>query len=399
MKLKTLLLAAAMLVAGLQINFGADASLSRLAAANNAFSFKLLKQLAAEQPGTNIFISPYSAATVLQIACNGAVGRTKSEMKQVLETTALPEKTINAAYKKTTQLLNSENTNLTLNIANALWYRWNSQLKPEFVSQNQPFFDFTIGTFRLDDPHAENAVNAWASEKTHGKINHIMDKQLFMVDTPRLFLLNVVYFKGKWFDQFDAKLTEERPFFPAVGAAKNLPMMKKSKTFTYCKGPDYQAVQLPYVGGDLAMYIFLPGTNTTPAKLLEVMNGDNWRSMTVLGFSKKEGMLVLPKFKLECYAGLVESLETLGMKAAFGGEADFSDIAPGADIYSVYQKALIEVNEEGTEAAAATVLAMADNIAMPPTKPFEMIVDRPFLFAIVDARSEMILFMGLVNDL
>jgi serpin B len=216
-------------------------------------------------------------------------------------------------------------------------------------------------------------------------------------------LANAIYFKGKWLDPFEAKLTKDRSFHPATGAAREVPMMEMSKTFSYRKGSGYQAVRLPYQGGDLAMYVFLPDTNSSPTKLLQIMNGDNWRRITIPGFSDHEGLVVLPKFKLENTFDLVPALQKLGMTTVFDQKrADFSGLFKDPHyISAVRQKTFVEVAEEGTEAAAVTMIAVnAGGIPEPnPIKPFEMLVDRPFLFAIVDARSEMILFMGVVNEL
>ncbi len=147
-------------------------------------------------------------------------------------------------------------------------------------------------------PAAEAEINQWASDQTHGRITGIANGLIDPVYTD-LVLANAIYFKGKWLDPFDAKLTKERPFHPASGAAKSLPMMEMSKKFTYRKGSGYQAVRLPYMGWNLAMYVFLPDNGSSPAKLLNIMNGDNWRRVTVPGFNEREGHLVLPKFKLE----------------------------------------------------------------------------------------------------
>jgi serpin B len=183
-------------------------------------------------------------------------------------------------------------------------------------------------------------------------------------------------------------------------------MMEMAKRFTYRKGSGYQAVRLPYMGYDMAMYVFLPDPGSSLAKLLQIMDSDNWRRVTMPGFSEREGLVVLPKFKLENTLELNKPLKALGMKTAFNNkktepDADFSGIfSESHHISEVRQKAFVEVSEEGTEAAAVTTIAVqSEGMAMNSPKPFEMIVDRPFLFAIVDARSEMILFMGVVNDL
>jgi serine protease inhibitor len=396
-------LATIALLAGFQNVFAADADLSKLAAANNTFAFKLLKQLADENKGRSIFISPYSAATALQMVGNGAVGQTKTEMQQALETSGLSTAELNEANKAAADLLASNNTNLVLTTANALWYRQGISVNSNFIEANQKFFQSTVKALDFSNARAAEAeINQWASDQTHGHIQGIADGMVDPLYTD-LILANAIYFKGKWEDPFDAKLTKEQPFHPAVGVQKNLPMMEMSKKFIYRKGSGYQAVRLPYMGGDLAMYVFLPDTNSSPAKLLQIMNGDKWRRVTMPGFSERDGLVVLPKFKLENTFELNQPLATLGMKTAFDKKkADFSGMFSEPHYISeVRQKAFIEVNEEGTEAAAVTAIDMpvASGTEPIPPPPFEMIVDRPFLFAIVDARSEMILFMGLVNDL
>ena len=403
MKTKLCLLIAVVWTAGLQINSAAESDLSKLAAANNTFAFKLLKQLVTEQPGASIFVSPYSAATALQMVGNGAAGQTKTEMQQVLETAGISTAALNEASKAAAALLDSKDTNLILTTANALWYRQGVTVKPGFIEANQKFFSSTVKALDFANvPAAEAKINQWASDQTHGRITGIANGMIDPLYTD-LVLANAIYFKGKWLDPFDAKLTKERPFHPATGAVKNLPMMEMSKDFTYRKGSGYQAVRLPYMGGDLAMYVFLPDPGSSPARLLQIMNGDAWRRVTMPGFSDHPGLVVLPKFKLENTLELNHPLEALGMKTAFNQkQADFSGMFNNLHFISeVRQKAFVEVNEEGTEAAAVTAIGlMAGGMPeMNPPKPFEMIVDRPFLFAIVDARSEMILFMGVVNGL
>lgn len=390
------------LLTGVQYVFAAETDLSKLAAANNDFSFKLLKQLAAEQRGANIFVSPYSAATALQMVGSGAVGQTKHEMQQVLGTSGLSTDTLNGAAKAAADLLDANNANLVLTTANALWYRQGTAIKSSFTNANQKYFAAAIKALDFSHPQAAEAeINQWASEKTHGRIQGIADGMVDPTYTD-LILANAIYFKGKWEDPFDTKLTKDRLFHPAVGSQKDIPMMEMSEKFSYRKGSGYQAVRLAYMDGNLAMYVFLPDPDSSPEKLLQIMNGDKWRRVTMPGFSERDGKVVLPKFRLEFAAELNQSLKALGMKTAFVREkADFSGMfSDPHHISEVRQKAFVEVNEEGTEAAAVTGIAtIAAGMEMNPPPPFEMIVDRPFLFAIVDARSEMILFMGLVNDL
>jgi serpin B len=399
MKTKISLIAVLLLFAGFHQAAASPADQQKLAAANNGFAFKLLKQLAKDQPAANIFISPYSASTVLQMAGSGAAGQTKIEMQQVLGTTGLSSDTVSAANKEITQSLNSGNTNIILNTANAIWYRQDAHVKPEFMARNQQFFGATVAPLNFADPHSVDVINSWASEKTHGKISRIADGMIDQVYT-RLFLANAVYFKGRWADPFDAKDTKDRPFHLRSGNQKDVPMMTQTKTFTYRRGTGYQAVRLPYQDENLAMYVFLPDTNSSPEKLLGIMNGDTWQRVTKPGFSEKEGMVVLPRLKLEYSVELNQPLQALGMKTAFDMvKADFSGIAPQLYISAARQKMFVEVKEEGTEAAAVTGIAvMTESTAMPLPNPFQMIVDRPFLFLIEDKQTGTILFTGVMFD-
>ncbi len=398
MKPKTSLIAVLVLLAGLHQVAASLADQQKLAAANNGFAFRLLKQLAKDQPVANIFISPYSASTVLQMVGNGAAGRTMTEMQQALGTTGLPSAVVNEANKDIEQSLNNGNTNVILEIANAIWYRRGAPAKPEFVACNKEFFGATVDALDFTDPHSVDIINAWANEKTHGKISRVADGMIDPVWT-RLFLANAVYFKGKWADPFDANDTKDRRFHLRGSGQKVIPMMTQTKTFTYRRGTGYQAVRLPYEGENLAMYVFLPDTNSSPEKLLGIMNGDTWQRVTKPGFSEKEGMLVLPKFKLEYSVELNQPLQALGMRTAFNPtNADFSGIAPLLFISAAQQKTFVEVKEEGTEAAAVTGIPVPLSSSMPPPNPFEMIVDRPFLFLIEDNQTGTILFMGVMFD-
>jgi serpin B len=379
--------------------------LPKLATANNAFAFKLLKELAAENKSGNLFVSPYSIATALQVAANGAAGQTKIEMQQVLQISGLSASELNPASKAAADSLNSGNTNIILTTANALWYRRGEAIRPGFLEANQTYFASTIRAIDFRNvPAAEGEINQWVSDQTHGRITGIANGMIDPIYTD-LVLANAIYFKGKWLDPFDVKATKGRAFHPLQGVAKNVPMMEMSKHFQYRKGSGYQAVRLPYMGNALAMYVFLPDTGSSPAKLVQIINGDNWRRVTMPGFSGRDGRVVLPKFKLETTTELKPVLKKLGMTLAFNDQkskpdADFSQMFNDPHhISDIRQKAFVEVNEEGTEATAATFLTVESSSALARPKPFEMVVDRPFLFAIVDASTEMVLFLGVINNL
>ena len=368
-----------------------------VAVSDAAFPFNLLKQLAQERPATNISISPYSAATVLEMVSNGAGGRTRAEMQQVLGTTGLSPDNVNAGHKNIAGVLKSTNNQVVLETANAIWYRFGIKIRPEFLAVNQEFYDATVDALDFSDPHAVDVINGWASEKTHGKVSRIADGMIEPRDT-RLFLANAVYFKGKWSHPFEATNTKERPFYLRSGDQNLVPMMTQTRNFGYLEGPDYQAVRLPYAGENLAMYVFLPVRDSSLADLVGKLTGDIWERIR-RQFKSTDGTVVFPKFKVEYSTELKRPLESLGMKTAFdASRADFSGIAPHLYISAAVQKTFVEVNEEGTEAAAVTGIAVATTAFRPPSQPFQMVVDRPFLFLIEDRPTRTILFLGVVFD-
>ena len=368
-----------------------------VAVSDAAFSFNLLRQLAQDQPGTNISISPYSAATVLEMVGNGAVGRTQAEMQQVLGTSGLSSANVNAAHKSIASALKSTKDQVVLETADAIWYRSGIKVRPEFLAVNQEFYEATVDALDFSDPRAVAVINDWASDKTHGKITHIADG---MIDpgSARLFLADAVYFKGKWSHPFETKDTKERPFYLRSGDQHGVPMMARTRSFSYLDGSDYQAVRLPYAGENLAMYVFLPVRDSSLADLAGKLTGDTWERIR-RQFRSTDGTVVVPKFKVEYSIELKKPLESLGMKLAFdAGRADFSGIAPHLYISGAIQKTFVDVNEEGTEAAAVTGTAVTATAMRLPSQPFQMVVDRPFLFLIEDRPTQTILFVGLVFD-
>lgn len=369
-----------------------------LATADNAFGFKLIKQLAKDRPVTNISVSPYSAATVLHMVGNGARGATKLQMQQVLETTGLSSADVNAASKGIEQSLAGANAHVILTTANAIWYRPNTPVNPAFITTNQQFYGATVEALDFSAPHSVDIINAWASEKTQGRIKRLADGMIHAEYT-RMFLADAIYFKGKWSRQFAVKDTKNQAFHLRGGGPTLVPMMHQSAHLEYREVPGYQAVRLPYDGEDLAMYVFLPVGDSSPESFLAKLNGDSWQREIKSGFKSLQGSLVLPKFKIEYSVELQIPLQSLGMRAAFDeSAADFSGIAPGLFISAVRQKTFVEVNEEGTEAAAATGVAASLTAFQPPSEPFKMVVDRPFLYFIEDRRTEAVLFMGIVFD-
>ncbi len=368
-----------------------------VAVSDTGFPFRLLRQLAQDHPATNISISPYSAGAALGMMVNGAAGRTKTEMQQLLGTAGLSAANMNAAHKSIASSLKGGNDQIVLETADAMWYRAGTKINPGFVAINREFYDATVEPLDFSSPHAVDVINDWAGEKTHGKITRIADGMIDPRNT-RLFLADAVYFKGKWAHPFKAEDTKERPFHLRSGAQDSVPMMAQSRSFGYLERPDYQAVRLPYAGENLAMYVFLPASDSSLEDLVATLNGDVWEGLR-RDFRSREGSLLLPKLKLEYTVELAQPLQSLGMQAAFDpNTADFSGIGPRLFISAARQKTFMEVNEEGTEAAAVTGIAATLTALTRPVEPFQMIVDRPFLFMIEDRPTQTILFLGVVFD-
>ena len=367
-----------------------------LAQANNGFAFTLFDRTLQGPAGQNIFMSPYSVSVALQMLCNGAAGKTRAEILGALNTKDLVQDQINGYYKELNSSLTLQ-TNVALDLANSIWLNRGFELKPAFVSTNEAFFGAMLGSVNFETPESAETINRWAADSTRGKITAVVSFP-FPANT-EVILANAIYFKGEWAEPFDQRQTQPRYFYLGGGTIKQTPMMARHGKFQYEEGDGFQAVELPYAGDRLQMILFLPVTNSSPAKFA-TFNGKYWNDKILPGFSSREGNLIFPKFKMNCRLLLTKPLQALGMQEAFvPGTANFSGMS-GDPLYvsEILQKSFVDVNEQGTEAAAVTVVTIRATIAMRPLKPFEMIVDRPFFFVISDKPTGAILFMGIVND-
>lgn len=375
----------------------ADTAEAQLVSANDGFGFRLLKQLATERAGANIFISPYSISTVLQMVSTGARGQTLEELRQVLGLDSLSADRLGPVYDALDQSIRTARTHLVLNMANAIWYRSGAQLNPDFVAVNKDHYHAELAGLDFSAPASIEKMNQWASQNTEGRIQTILQPPI-PADTA-LILANAIYFKGTWLDQFDPKLTRERGFHLSDGSQRQVPMMAQTRTFSYQESAGFQAVQLFYAGNRLEMEIFLPDTNSTVAALLEQLKARSWENQWLPGFGQHKGTLVLPRLKLRYSAELKSPLAAMGLRSALSPAADFSGMSSSRLYLSeIKHQSFVEVNEEGTEAAAVTtgVMALASMRNTPP--PFQMVVDRPFLFLISDRQTKSVLFLGLVVD-
>ncbi len=365
-----------------------DPDVSSVASANTRFGFKLLQDLREREPGGNIFISPLSISIALTMTYNGAVGETERAMAEVLEIDELDLSTINQSNKALRNSLENPDPKVEISIANSIWYRQGIEFNPIFLERNRSFFGAEVAGLDFSAPQATGIINDWVDTNTNGKIEKIVDR----IDPQTLlFLINAIYFKGNWQDEFDKSQTRTGTFHLPNGTEKRVEMMRREGEYPYFRGENFEATSLPYGDGRMSMYIFLPNHNSSLNKFLRDLNAESWEDW-ISEFQERRHDMILPRFKLEYEVSLNDTLEALGMGIAFGGGADFSGMGPSLFISEVRHKTFVEVNEEGTEAAAVT--AVVGVKSLPPA----FRVDRPFFFAIYDAETETMLFMGTVTE-
>jgi len=368
---------------------------NQLVDANNEFGFELFKQL--KQGNKNVFFSPLSVATALAMAYNGAAGETEQAMKQTLNYGEMSPSEINQSTAELLSKLKSSDPKVELLIANSLWARQGVEFNQDFLNRNRQFFGAEVASLDFNSPQAVNRINGWVSQNTKGKIPSIIDQ---INNDLVLFLINAVYFKGQWQKEFEKKLTREMPFHLAGGSAKQTPLMSQSGNFQYLRGEAFQAISLPYGQGGTSLYLFLPNEESSLDNLLKGLDYQKWQQW-ITQFRSSPGDIKIPRFKMEYSHELSGSLKALGMGLAFArGKADFSGMRKqgGLFISEVKHKAIIEVNEEGTEAAAATSVGMRTTSMRPVQQRFSFIADRPFLLAIRDQQTGAVLFMGAVYE-
>ena len=372
----------------------------RLIAGSSKFAFKLYEQALKEPGRRNVFISPTSVMLALAMTYNGAEGETRRAMANTLGLEGMSLEEVNRAAADLTSALVSTDPKVQLKIANSLWAEKRLTLKPAFVQRSKEYYAAEVTSLDFASPTAPETINSWVNKNTEGKIEKVVER---IAGGEILFLINAIYFKGEWQFKFEKEKTKDDVFRLSDGGQKKLPMMFRSGRYFYQKGKDFQAVALPYGTGKISMYVFLPDENTPLDQFERNLTQENWDTW-MRGFGVAPGELTLPRFKIEYEVGLVDKLSALGMAVAFDpSRADFSGLAelpPGNGIFisKVTHKAIAEVNEEGTVAAAVTAVIATITSARPPEENFVMKVDRPFFFAIRDNVTGNVLFMGSVVD-
>jgi serine protease inhibitor len=367
----------------------------RIVEGANAFAFDLLRQAtSALPPDSNAFLSPLSASMALGMTLNGASGQTHDDMRRVLGLAGMAEADINRGYQDLLALLDGLDSRTEMTIANSIWGHATLPIEPAFTDAGRTYFDAEVSTLDFGSPEALTTINDWVSRETGGRIPRLLDQ---ISHDEVMFLVNAIYFKGKWRNTFDPTNTQIGPFHAADGRDRAAHLMRQTEDLRYHETGQYQAVDLLYGNGAFAMTVLLPKAGHEPAGILAQLDPESWSTLTGQ-FRETEVILTLPRFRLEYGRELADDLTALGMGIAFGESADFSRIA---DVRSerlyltrVDQKTFVEVNEEGTEAAAATAVGVG--VTSAPVS-VEMRVDRPFVFAIRERLSGAVLFLGVMN--
>ena len=376
-----------------------------VAAADNAFGFRLLNAVQKTIPGGNVVLSPVSAALDLSMVLNGAGGQTRQEMLSALSLSGPQLSAINEANAQLIKVIRTAAQNITLAVADSLWVdSRHVMLRPDYVKRMQAWYDAEMTDLDFSNPSAATRINSWASKETHGRIPKVIDR----IDPADLvLLLNAVYFKGQWTHKFDKAQTQQRDFTLAGGSVKQVSRMAQTGRFDYFETPQLQAIRLPFGDGDLVMEVLLPAKSSSLAALEAELTAEHWTGWRGQ-HAARSGTIELPRFELKSDYRLTEPLQALGMRRAFqAGVAELADMfssAPGQPgtgrffISSVLQSTYWKVDEEGSEASAVTQIGVRAAAVARPVEPFRMIVDRPFFCAIEDRRNGVLLFVGAIYD-
>ena len=370
----------------------------RLVNAYTGFSLKLFRQVADGAGDANVFLSPTSVAFALSMTYNGAEAETRDAMARALDVQGMSLEAINTANRDWRAALSRPDPKVELTIANSLWGREGTPFRADFLQRTREFYGADVAALDFGDPSASRTINSWVSRSTNDRIREIVPPRIDPQTV--MYLINAIYFKGSWTNPFDPRATRDLPWHLPGGATRMQPMMHRDGVYPVLDGDGFTAVGLPYGGGRVSMYIFLPDNGSSLAALRRRLDAEQWQGW-MDDFREQRLLLTMPRFRLEYEVRLVEALKTLGMGVAFdparanlGGMLPREYLARGnAYISDVKHKTFLEVTEWGTEAAGATSVEVGVT-SVPPS----LVIDRPFLAAIRDNRTGTVLFLGQIVD-
>jgi serine protease inhibitor len=368
---------------------------SSLVGSGNSFAFDIFREVIENsEPAENIIISPLSISYALSMTLNGAHGATREAMLGALRVHGITPEEINTACKDLTEALINVDKRVIMSIANSVWTEKDFNVKQAFIDILTEYYNAESRDFDITDPTVPDKVNEWIEDKTNGLIKDMLDE---LPDNSVMLLINAIYFKGKWKSQFEADETQDQPFYMNSGSSAQVPTMMQKSDFKVLDGDGFIMGEFPYGQGNFVMDIILPDERNGLSALLPSITDDTFAGW-VDQLSEREVDLLLPRFKYDFRKGLVEILTDMGMGIAFTDGADFTNIAdfPPLLISDVLHQAFIETNEEGTEAAAATIVIVGTTSAGPTAFTFN--ANHPFIYIIREVTTGSIIFMGRVGD-
>jgi len=375
------------LITSLRTEVSEKAQINR---AKTEFAMNILKEIYANDAKSNLNFSPHSLYLSFSLTANGASGVTRTEMLKILGHQNIEIDDVNHSIKTLQAQLNKPMAETDLNIAQSIWIDHNLKLKEDFLEINKSSYLTDLKSLDLRDPLAPDHINSWVFKNTDEKIFSMVDD----IDPDVImYLLSTVYFKGEWAVQFKEENSRIQKFVSNDRTAKELIFMKtKSEEISFLEGKGFKAAGLPYGEGDISMYFFLPDETSHLDLFLHNLNTDNWEKW-MKDFRTQEVVVEIPKVKLDSDIKFNNILQEMGLKSAFSGQADFSNMTDGkAFISEVKQKSFIEFTEKGTEAAAA------DMVVFKKGGCEQISFNRPFFYSLVDNRTGTILMMGVYQN-
>ena len=370
--------------------------------ANNQFAFDFFRAtLTQDTENNNKLISPLSIYLALSMVYNGADNATKDSIANTLQMSGIDIASLNSVCLSLLSQFPQEDNKVQLSIANSIWYKQNSyQPFPSFLNTVQSNYDASVLTLNFDDPSAVNTINNWVAQKTNNKITTIIQS---ISPDDLMYLINAIYFNGAWKYSFKTSDTYNDIFNLQDGSTQSVPFMKQQLTAKMFGDSSFTMIELPYGGGkSFSMYVLEPTDRKETLSTFASSLNENILSNAISKMHSSTVQLEIPKWEYSYeLEDMRPELSMLGMNIAFSGNADFSKIYDPSQV-KVYiskaiHKAYIKVNEEGTEAAAATVIVIRPTVSIPMPPPIFKL-DHPFVYSIVEKQTGTVLFLGMVND-
>lgn len=372
-----------------------------LVESNNKFGFNVFKEISKDEKDKNVFISPLSISMALTMTYNGARDNTKAEMSKVLEYEGIDDDKINHGYKALNSYLENIDKNIELNVGNSIWVKEGKDINKEFININKNTFGAKVDNLDFSKASSVDKINSWIEKSTNKMIKDMLKGPIS--SDVIMYLINAIYFKGDWQDPFDKNSNVTDEFTNSKGEKSKVDFMRKfanSDKIFYGEKEDFKTIKMPYDSGKVSMYAVLPKEGLDIDSFINTLDIDKWNSIKKSIGKEKEAVNVsFPKFQIKYGTKeLKEPLMDLGMKDAFSRIANFDGISEYTRISSVLHQAKIEVNEKGSEAAAATIVEMMETTMLIIEDPKEFIANRPFMFIMEDEESGTILFMGKLEE-